>query len=121
MPNTLPRRNFIKTTGLAAVSSLAGSLSTERAMAQDTVTTLARLLPGCCAYSYGAYLQKQQMTMEDFMSRLNAASRMLRTSMSVTFTERLNSRSTWNGSGGCLPNRLTKVTCRLSTRVRKIP
>jgi sugar phosphate isomerase/epimerase len=67
MPNTLHRRYFLKTTGLAAVSSLAGRLSPERAMAAETATTLARLLPGCCAYSYGPYLQKKQMTMEDFI------------------------------------------------------
>ncbi len=61
------RRDFLKTTGVAAVGSLAWGVSAEVSQAKQPVASTARLLPGCCAYSYGLYLQKGQMTMEEFI------------------------------------------------------
>jgi hypothetical protein len=58
-----PRREFLKTAALASTGLLSSSFSSE---AQPGVR-LCRLLPGCCAYSYGSYLAKGTMTMEDFI------------------------------------------------------
>jgi sugar phosphate isomerase/epimerase len=61
------RRDFLKTTGVAAIGSLAWGVSAQASPAKQPVASTARLLPGCCAYSYGLYLQKGQMTMEEFI------------------------------------------------------
>jgi sugar phosphate isomerase/epimerase len=67
MNNTLRRRDFLKTTGMVSVGSLGLSLRAGDEPAQRAVATGARLLPGCCAYSYGSYLGKAKMTMEQFI------------------------------------------------------
>ena len=67
MNNALHRREFLKTTGLVSVGSLGLSLRAGDEPAQRAVATGARLLPGCCAYSYGSYLGKGKMTMEQFI------------------------------------------------------
>jgi sugar phosphate isomerase/epimerase len=67
MNNSWRRRDFLKAAGVAAVSSLASSLRGETGASGETASSRARLLPGCCAYSYGAYLKKGSMTMEDFI------------------------------------------------------
>ena len=67
MYNTLRRRDFLKTTGMVSVGSLGLSLRAEDEPGQRAVATGARLLPGCCAYSYGSYLGKGKMTMEQFI------------------------------------------------------
>ena len=53
----------------AITAAGAGALLT-RATAQAGSPASAshpRLLPGCCAYSYGKYLKNGSMTMEDFI------------------------------------------------------
>ena len=68
MKHLLPRRSFLQTAGLAAVSSLA-STSPIGAHPASAPNQRPRLLPGCCAYSYRKYLQPGKMTMEDFFLR----------------------------------------------------
>jgi sugar phosphate isomerase/epimerase len=67
MNNALRRRDFLKATGMVSVGSLGLSLRAGDEPAQRAVVTGARLLPGCCAYSYGSYLGKGKMTMEQFI------------------------------------------------------
>jgi sugar phosphate isomerase/epimerase len=67
MRDPLHRRDFLKTTGMVSVGSLALSLRAGDEPAQRAAATGARLLPGCCAYSYGSYLGKGKMTMEQFI------------------------------------------------------
>lgn len=62
MPSHLHRREFLTASVIAATVGRPGS-----ATAQATPTARARLLPGCCAYSYGKYLKAGSMTMEDFI------------------------------------------------------
>ena len=64
---SLHRRHFLKTTGIVSVGSLASSLRATDEPEKRPVATGARLLPGCCAYSYGSYLGKGKMTMEQFI------------------------------------------------------
>jgi len=52
---------------MVSVGSLGLSLRAEDEPTQRAVATGARLLPGCCAYSYGSYLGKGKMTMEQFI------------------------------------------------------
>ncbi len=67
------RRQFVKTVGLGALAGagmrVAGAQAA--AAAQPDVNTdkskTARLLPGCCAYSYDKELRHGPMTMEDFI------------------------------------------------------
>jgi len=67
MHTPLNRRDFLKTAGLASVSSLAGNLNAQAGPAETAPAARPRLLPGCCAYSYRAYLQNGRMTMEQFI------------------------------------------------------
>ena len=67
MNNAYPRRQFFKQATLASTATLAWSLKTQAAPDEKPTATRARLLPGCCAYSYGSYLAKGNMTMEDFI------------------------------------------------------
>ncbi|MGA2865851.1 MAG: sugar phosphate isomerase/epimerase family protein [Verrucomicrobiota bacterium] len=69
MHTPLNRRDFLKTAGLASVSSLAGNLNAQDRSAETALAARPRLLPGCCAYSYRAYLQNGRMTMEQFIVR----------------------------------------------------
>jgi sugar phosphate isomerase/epimerase len=65
----IDRRKFLQTTGAAA----AGLATASRSRAQDAADLNsdkeARLLVGCCAYSYNKYLRSGQMTMEDFIRK----------------------------------------------------
>lgn len=61
MPNHLRRREFLASSVAASVA-MPGT-----AGAQPAPPGRARLLPGCCAYSYGKYLKAGSMTMEDFI------------------------------------------------------
>jgi sugar phosphate isomerase/epimerase len=67
MNNSLHRRDFLKTAGMASAVSLALSLRAEEEPGPRAAAAGARLLPGCCAYSYGSYLGKGKMTMEQFI------------------------------------------------------
>jgi sugar phosphate isomerase/epimerase len=67
MHNAYPRRTFFKTATMATTATLAWSLKTEAAPAEKPAANHARLLPGCCAYSYSSYLAKGSMTMEEFI------------------------------------------------------
>ena len=67
MHNAYPRRKFFKQATLASTATLAWSFKTAGEPAAKPVANRARLLPGCCAYSYGSYLAKGSMTMEDFI------------------------------------------------------
>jgi sugar phosphate isomerase/epimerase len=67
MNNAYPRRKFFKQATLASTATLAWSFKTTGEPAEKPVASRARLLPGCCAYSYGSYLAKGGMTMEDFI------------------------------------------------------
>jgi sugar phosphate isomerase/epimerase len=62
MSSHLHRREFLAGSVIATAAGLSGS-----ATAQANASTRARLLPGCCAYSYGKYLKTGAMTMEDFI------------------------------------------------------
>ena len=67
MYNAYPRRKFFKQATLASTATLAWSFKTAGEPAAKPVADRARLLPGCCAYSYSSYLAKGSMTMEDFI------------------------------------------------------
>src|SRR5208337_2451224 len=73
MRSTISRRNFVRTVGLGALAGAGVKLTGEQADAetQPEIKTgksrLARLLPGCCAYSYDKDLRHGPMTMEDFI------------------------------------------------------
>lgn len=65
MLRPLHRREFLASSVIAVAACLpenAGAQST-----QSNSATTARLLPGCCAYSYGKYMKDGSMTMEDFI------------------------------------------------------
>ncbi len=61
----LQRRDFIKTATAAAVVSIGWDRA--NASAEQAASTRARLLSGCCAYSYRKYLESGRMTMEEFI------------------------------------------------------
>jgi sugar phosphate isomerase/epimerase len=68
MLRPLDRRELL--TSLAATSLLASATARASGANQTAPATAAarpRLLPGCCAYSYGKYLKDGSMTMEDFI------------------------------------------------------
>jgi sugar phosphate isomerase/epimerase len=67
MYKSLHRRDFLRATGIVSVGSLGLRLLAADEPAQRGVAIGARLLPGCCAYSYGSYLGKGKMTMEQFI------------------------------------------------------
>jgi sugar phosphate isomerase/epimerase len=67
MTEQIRRREFIKVAGGGAVASLAWSPSEATPLPDASTASRPRLLVGCCAYSYRPYLEKKQMTMEDFI------------------------------------------------------
>ncbi len=66
MKNPMPRRSFLQAAGIAAAGSLAG-MPRATARPPESTDKRPRLLTGCCAYSYRAYLQPGKMTMEEFI------------------------------------------------------
>jgi sugar phosphate isomerase/epimerase len=70
-----PRREFLKTAGLSALAGAGaqflGSPVAQGAIANADAATgkAARLLSGCCAYSYGPELKRGAMTLEDFIGK----------------------------------------------------
>ena len=81
MRSIVSRRAFVKTVGLGALGGAsivaveAQAATTAQPGANSDESTLARLLPGCCAYSYDKELKHGPMTLEDFI--LKAADRRL--------------------------------------------
>jgi sugar phosphate isomerase/epimerase len=67
MAGLLDRRDFLKTSGALAAASLASQAAPRERADQAQNATRPRLLPACCAYSYGSYLRDGKMTMEDFI------------------------------------------------------
>jgi sugar phosphate isomerase/epimerase len=67
----LCRREFIKAAGAVAALGTELDLGASETNAADAAepTKMARLFPGCCAYSFRKYLAKKQMTMEDFIRK----------------------------------------------------
>lgn len=69
------RREFVRTAGLGALAGAGIELAGAQvaSAAQSPIDTdkskLARLLPGCCAYSYNEDLRHGAMTLEDFILR----------------------------------------------------
>ena len=66
------RREFVKQVGLGALAgsgiSAAGAQAAAATPIDDTTkSTTARLIPGCCAYSYNEDLRHGAMTLEDFI------------------------------------------------------
>ncbi len=67
MNRPFERRDFLKTAGLAAVGSAGWSFAQATVSKDTPAATRARLLAGCCAYSYASYLKDGRMTMEQFI------------------------------------------------------
>lgn len=67
MNNSYPRREFLRRAALASAAPLALTVDSEAATDERPAKERARLLPGCCAYSYGSYLAKGKMSMEEFI------------------------------------------------------
>ena len=67
MHNFYPRREFIKRAGLALAGGLAWNCPAKDTPEAKSIAPRARLLPGCCAYSFSSYLASGKMTMEDFI------------------------------------------------------
>lgn len=71
----IPRRKFLKTVGFGALAGASAQLlGSPAAMGEDAdaagdISKMARLLPGCCAYSYNQELRKGTMTLEDFIHK----------------------------------------------------
>ncbi len=63
----IARRDFLKTASALAAASLPAGFGAPADPAILPAAPRPRLLSGCCAYSYGSYLKKGQMTMEDFI------------------------------------------------------
>jgi sugar phosphate isomerase/epimerase len=61
------RREFLKAAGLASAAFLPWNLRAVAEAQDKPAERRCRLLPGCCAYSYGSYLAKGTMTMEQFI------------------------------------------------------
>jgi len=67
MKTTIDRRGFLQAAGIAAASSVVPGVPAGAQPPEGTARRPPRLLTGCCAYSYGKYLDAHQMTMEDFI------------------------------------------------------
>ena len=73
MCSMVNRRQFVKTVGLGALAGAGmGTVTAQAATAaqpdaSNNKSKLARLLPGCCAYSYDNELRHGPMTLEDFI------------------------------------------------------
>jgi sugar phosphate isomerase/epimerase len=73
MPNRTDRRQFLKAAGAAALAgaeiSRAEAIRGGQTRPAGEASATARLLVGCCAYSYAKYLADGRMTMEDFIRK----------------------------------------------------
>jgi len=69
MAQQIRRREFLKVAGAGTIASAGWSPIEAAAPGEAAATSPPRLLVGCCAYSYRPYLEKKQMTMENFILR----------------------------------------------------
>ena len=69
MQQPVHRRQFLRAAGLVTATSMVWPLSASPRSGDVIGGPRARLLPGCCAYSYGPLFKKKQMTMEQFIGR----------------------------------------------------
>lgn len=67
MSSPIHRREFLKTAGVAAASSLGWRLAADARAEDRPGSPRPRLFAGCCAYSYSKYLESGRMSMEDFI------------------------------------------------------
>ena len=67
MQNPHPRREFLKRASLITAAATGWTLTAAEESNKAPGGRGARLLPGCCAYSYGSYLAKGKMSMEEFI------------------------------------------------------
>ena len=67
MKTALHRRGFLQAAGLAAAGSLMPEVRAGAQPAEAVPQRPPRLIPGCCAYSYGELLEPGKMTMEEFI------------------------------------------------------
>ncbi len=73
MHSMVNRRQFVKTVGAGALAGAGMGLvgaqvpAAAQAGVKKNKSKLARLLPGCCAYSYDEVLRNGRMTLEDFI------------------------------------------------------
>jgi sugar phosphate isomerase/epimerase len=63
------RRRFLGSAAAATIGSLIARSGAAAEPGEHPKASSARLLPGCCAYSYGLYLRKGEMTMEQFIAK----------------------------------------------------
>ncbi len=69
MHAAIHRRDFLKTATGLSLGALAGNTPAPAQPTASSAPIQTRLLPGCCAYSYSAYLGKGKMSMEEFILR----------------------------------------------------
>ena len=75
MNHAIARRQFLQTAAAAAITGAGlgaaapGAAQTEPPGVNSGEAKLPRLLPGCCAYSYGPDLRRGPMTMESFIRK----------------------------------------------------
>ncbi len=73
MRKTIARRQFLKTAGAGAFTSLAprvlASSAAQITSGSVSPSKIARLFAGCCAYSYGNELKAGEMTLEDVIHK----------------------------------------------------
>lgn len=67
MTQSSDRRQFLATVGAALAATLNAGRADGIEQTDKAGGELPRLLPGCCAYSYGKYLRTGRMTMEAFI------------------------------------------------------
>jgi sugar phosphate isomerase/epimerase len=72
MPKQIDRRDFLRTAAPAVMVGRELALATATRITQTQTgsgTAAARLLTGCCAYSYSKLLKARQMTMQDVIRK----------------------------------------------------
>ena len=75
MHDSIPRRKFLKSVGIAGLAGAGARWIGSSAEAQASTgaatdaSKMPRLFAGCCAYSYDHALRKGAMTMEDFIHK----------------------------------------------------
>lgn len=75
MESKFTRRSFLQSAGAAAYAAAGLGLPAQAVAAADgsaaeNVKSMARMFPGCCAYSFRKYLKSSQMTMQDFIREI---------------------------------------------------